>query len=281
MTMGTSVQATGYVFSFWGRVFGGDRGQFRGQQWVFPENYSKTREGAVVYNGATVAPDVQIGQNSIIGCSRVEEGVKIGRKVTIGDDVIIARGAEIGDGVTVASKAFIGHDSVIYSGSSIGLQSFIGARNKIGYHRDSEKPLGTEIGERVVTGYGVEVKHNTKIQDWVQIARLSQIGRTFPQSEFTGRMKIGVGTHIGESVLLGMGTGYNCRIANGVHVEGDGRKGFKRGIDVGDHERLLIAPLLDRQVLVRGINGADFSHIPVRENVGSFRHLASANAWER
>jgi UDP-N-acetylglucosamine acyltransferase len=138
---------------------------------------------AVVADGASLAPDVEIGPFAVIG-----ENVKIGSGTKVGAHAVI-------DGITT-----IGKDCRIFAGATVGLEP-----QSIAYKNE---PTGVQIGDRVM------------IREYATIHRATQSG-TFTiigdECFLMNYVHIAHDCHLGKGVIMANAS----MLAGHVHV-GDG-----------------------------------------------------------
>lgn len=87
---------------------------------------AEIEDGTIVFPGAAINPDVQIGVHVLIGNNAViesntiiEDFINIGSNTSIGTGVLISHGADIGANVRIANQVNIGKYARIDAGSII------------------------------------------------------------------------------------------------------------------------------------------------------------------
>ncbi len=88
----------------------------------YVSKYAYIGEGTVVFHGAVINSDVEVGNNCIINSqSLIEHDVKIGSQVHI------STGAKVNGGCKIGNGTFIGSGAVIRENVEIGINCIIGA----------------------------------------------------------------------------------------------------------------------------------------------------------
>jgi UDP-3-O-[3-hydroxymyristoyl] glucosamine N-acyltransferase len=165
---------------------------------------------AVISANATVAENVEIYANAVIGDSCViERGVRIMPNVIIYANVIIRENTSIHSGVSIRENCEIGRRCIIHNNSTIGCDGF-------GYAKDENKRwLKIPQTGRVVLEDDVEIGANTaidcasvgetRIKRGAKIDNLVQIGHSCVIDEdslICAQTGLAGSSHIGKRVIL-------------------------------------------------------------------------------
>lgn len=175
-----------------------------------PEVRSFVHPTAVIDETATVAKDVEIHANVVIGAScNVASGVRIMPNATLYDGVTIGAGTTIHSGVSVRENCEIGDRCIIHNNTTIGSDGF-------GYAKTAENNwLKIPQTGRVVVEDDVEIGANTaidrasvgetRIKRGAKIDNLVQIGHSCTVDEdalICSQTGLAGSSHIGKRVLL-------------------------------------------------------------------------------
>jgi len=141
---------------------------------------------ARIGRGVTIGQQVSVGEYAIIGAdAKLGDGVAIGPHCVVGDGVSIGEGARLFPGVTIYAGATLGARTVIHSGGRIGCDGFgyvfrDGAHQKIPHVGRCIIGDDVEIGANTTIDRGsiddTVVGDGTKIDNLVQIAHNVRIG---------------------------------------------------------------------------------------------------------
>ena len=152
----------------------------------------------------------------------IDEQVRFGKNVTLGDNVTILAGCYIGDNVTIGSNTLlypnvtlyhgtqIGERCIIHSGTVIGSDGYGFAHTKTGEHvkiyqnGDAVIEDDVEIGanctvDRAVFGT-TYVREGTKIDNLIQIAHNCEVGE---HCLFASQVGLSGSTTLGRNVVMG------------------------------------------------------------------------------
>lgn len=179
---------------------------------------------AVIDTSATVASDVEICANVVIGKnSEIESGVKLFPNVTIYDGVRIGKNSILHSGVAVRENCEIGENCIVHNNSTIGSDGF-------GYAKTEEKRWLKipQIG-RVVLEDDVEIGANTAI-DCASVGE-SRIRRG---AKIDNLVQIGHSCTIDEDALICSQTGLAGSSVIGKRVILAGQVGIAGHLKVGD-----------------------------------------------
>lgn len=223
---------------------------FKGPQLLHKDPHFAYAKIALLYN------KVDHGPKGVHPTAIIEEGVTLGKDVTIGAYSYVAKGSVIGDGVVLYPHVYIGQDvvigedcvlhpqTVVYYGSRIGARCLfhagciIGADGfgfavsggeickipQIGIVRiEDDVECGASVTiDRAASGETL-VKRGCKFDDKVHIGHNVEVGQNCMFSAFSG---IAGSTKIGDWVLMGGHSG----VADHLHVASGSRIGAKTGV---------------------------------------------------
>ncbi|VAW16958.1 UDP-3-O-[3-hydroxymyristoyl] glucosamine N-acyltransferase [hydrothermal vent metagenome] len=167
--------------------------------------------------------EITLGANAIIGSgAEIGSGSIIGSNTVIGPGVTIGRNTSIGANVTVECS-LIGDNVIIHPGAAIGVEGF----GWIDHGRPNTKvpqlgrtilQSGVEVGANACIDRGALgdtiIGQGTKIGGLVEIGHNCQVGNyclIAPTSALAG------GTILGDSVLMGAGSGAAGHLSIGSH----------------------------------------------------------------
>ncbi len=177
---------------------------------------AKIGEGSVIYPGAFIGQDVEIGKNCIIGPNSV-----------ITNGCFIGDGVEIGP-LSVISFANIGNDCLIHNGVKIGQDGFGFCHREGKNHKIIQIGI-VEIGNNVEIGANscidrgaIEntiIEDDVKIDNLVQVAHNVKIGRS---SVVAGCAALAGSCEIGKYVQIGGNASISghIKINDGAKVAG-------------------------------------------------------------
>lgn len=195
--------------------------------------YSKPYEPRGISDKAVLGRDVSIGSDpSIYPYVVVDDGARLGSRVTLYPGVYIGRGSVIGDdcvlypNVCIRDGVAVGNRVIIHAGSVIGSDGF-GFVTESGRHHKIPQVGGViieddvEIGanctiDRATLGNTV-IKKGTKLDNLVHIAHNVTIGE---HCLFAAQVGIAGSTAVGNYVVLGgqVGVGDHVKISDRVMV---------------------------------------------------------------
>lgn len=140
-----------------------------------------------------------MNNNRIAKTAFIDDGVRVGNHVVIGENVIIKSGTILGDYVTIEDNVYIDYDVIIRDYVTIGENGTVGARCILGEYlsdfycknRNMEHPLiigehalirsetiiygDNQIGNYLQTGHRVTIREKSQIGNHVRIGTLSDI----------------------------------------------------------------------------------------------------------
>jgi len=194
--------------------------------------------GAVVGEGAELAPDVALGAGCVVGPrARVGEGSVLWPGVVLGPDVVVGRRARLGARVVVEARCRLGDRVVVGAGSVIGADGF-GFRQLGGRHVKSPQVGGVRIGDDVELGAlctvdrarlgETVVGEGCKLDDHVHVGHNASVG---PHCVLAGGTRLAGSVTLGRGCLLAGGIG----VADGVHL-GEGTTVAAHALVVRDTE---------------------------------------------
>jgi UDP-3-O-[3-hydroxymyristoyl] glucosamine N-acyltransferase len=223
---------------------------FKGPQLLHKDPHFAYAKAALLFH------KVDHGQRGVHPTAIIEEGVTLGKDVTIGAYTYVGRGSVIGDRVVLYPHVYIGLDvmigadtvmhpqTVIYYGSRIGQRCLFHAGCVIGADGFGFAVSGGEIGkipqigivrieddvecgasvtiDRAANGETL-VKRGCKFDDKVHIGHNAEVGENCMFSAFSG---IAGSTKVGDWVLMGGHSG----VADHLHVVSGTRIGAKTGV---------------------------------------------------
>jgi UDP-3-O-[3-hydroxymyristoyl] glucosamine N-acyltransferase len=175
-----------------------------------PELRKFVHASAVIDPSATVAEEVEIHANAVIGANcRIASGVRIMPNATIYDGVSIGENSTIHSGVSIRENCEIGRNCIIHNNSTIGSDGF-------GYAKDENKHwLKIPQTGRVVLEDDVEIGANTaidcasvgetRLKRGAKIDNLVQIGHSCTIDEdalICSQTGLAGSSHIGKRVIL-------------------------------------------------------------------------------
>lgn len=193
---------------------------FQSKQIKNIESCKKEYRDTIIYSGAFIGENVQIGKNCIIMPNAVIcDNVKIGDNVTIYPNVTIYKDCIIGNNVNIHAGSVIGSDGFGYAHTSSGEHIKIEHLGNVIIEDDVEIGANTTIDRAVLNS--TIIKKGAKIDNLVQIGHNCVIGEytiLVSQVGFAGS------TTTGRNVVCGgqVGTGGHVHIGDFVQVAGRG-----------------------------------------------------------
>lgn len=235
----------------------------RAMRLFFPEPTLKKliHQTAVIDETATVAKDVEIHANAVIGADCIiASGVRIMPNVTIYDGVKIGENTTIHAGVSVRENCEIGSNCIIHNNSTIGSDGF-------GYAKDENKQwLKIPQTGRVVLENDVEIGANTAID-------CASVGETRLKrgAKIDNLVQIGHSCTIDEDALICAQTGLAGSSFIGKRVILTGQVGIAGHLKIGDDAVLTAKSATSHDVEP----GKIMSGIPAFENREWLRSTAA------
>jgi UDP-3-O-[3-hydroxymyristoyl] glucosamine N-acyltransferase len=186
-------------------------------------------EMAFIHNQTTVDPSASIGAFSVI-----KQGVKIGKKTVIFDQVYIGENVKIGDhtiihpGVKIYRDTEIGDHCILHSNAVIGSDGFgyalspEGSYEKIAQIGKVILEDNVEIGANTVidraTMGATIIRKGVKLDNLIQIAHNVEIGS---DTVIAAQAGIAGSTKIGKKVQIGGQSGFvgHIQIADGAKIQ--------------------------------------------------------------
>jgi UDP-3-O-[3-hydroxymyristoyl] glucosamine N-acyltransferase len=184
---------------------------------------------AVIGPGCALAASVSVGPHAVL-----EEGVRLGERVTVGPGCVLQAGASVGDDsqlvarVTVCRGVRIGRRALLHPGAVIGADGFGFASDTDGWLKVPQ--LGAvSIGDDVEVGANTTidrgaigdtvVEHGVKLDNQIQIGHNVRIGA---HTAIAGCVGISGSTTIGRRCMIGgaVGIAGHLTIADDVIVTG-------------------------------------------------------------
>lgn len=208
--------------------------------------YVRPYEPAGVSDKASIGRDVVIGSEPSIHPNVViEDGARIGDRVTLYPGVYVGKGSIIGDdsvlypNVCIREGVSIGRRVIIHAGAVIGADGF-GFVTEGGVHHKIPQVGGViieddvEIGanstvDRATLGNTV-IKQGTKLDNLVHVAHNVTIGR---HCLIAAQAGIAGSSTLGDYVVLGGQVGVADHVAIGDRVMAGGKTGVTRSVDAG------------------------------------------------
>ena len=203
-----------------------------------PQLIVENVDAALIEALTIFAPELKGAKEGIDPTAKVAGDVKIGKRVSIGPNVIIDEGAQIGENTIIGSGCKIGENSklgkncrldsnvVVYHNCTIGNNIIIQANSTIG---------STGFGYSFINGAHRLIPHNgtVVIEDCVEIGANCCIDR----AKF-GETRIGAGTKIDNHVQIAHSAiiGRCCLLAGGSGIAGSSKLGD--GVILGGHAGL-------------------------------------------
>ena len=207
--------------------------------------------GAVIHETASVADDVEIHANVVIGRNCViEGGVRIFPNVSIYEGVRIGEKSVLHSGVSVRENCEIGRNCIVHNNTTIGSDGF-------GYAKDEQKRWVKipQVG-RVVLEDDVEIGANTAID-------CASVGETRIKrgAKIDNLVQIGHSCTVDEDALICSQTGLAGSSVIGKRVILAGQVGIAGHLKVGDDAVLTAKSATSHDVesgkIVSGIPGFD------------------------
>jgi len=235
----------------------------RAMRLFFPEPYVKNfvHPSAVIDESATVAADVEIHANVVIGAGcGIASGVRIMPNATIYDGVKIGENTTIHSGVSIRENCEIGRNCIIHNNSTIGSDGF-------GYAKDESKRwLKIPQTGRVVLEDDVEIGANTAID-------CASVGETRIKrgAKIDNLVQIGHSCTIDEDALICAQTGLAGSSHIGKRVILTGQVGIAGHLKIGDDAVLTAKSAISHNVEP----GKIMSGIPAFENRDWLRSTAA------
>ena len=216
---------------------------------------------AVIDPSATVATDVEIQANVVIGKDAViESGVRIFPNVTIYNGARIGRGTVLHSGVSIRENCEVGQRCIVQNNSTIGSHGF-------GYARTEDKRwLKIPQVGRVVLEDDVEIGANCSI-DCASVGE-SRIKRG---AKIDNLVQIGHSCTVGEDALICAQTGLAGSSVIGDRVILAGQVGIAGHLKVGDDAVLTAKSATSHDVEP----GKTISGIPAFDNRDWLRSTAA------
>ncbi|MEP6787108.1 MAG: UDP-3-O-(3-hydroxymyristoyl)glucosamine N-acyltransferase [Acidobacteriota bacterium] len=226
-----------------------------------PELRAFKHPSAVIDETATVAEDVEIHANAVIGpnCT-IANGVRIMPNVTIYAGVSIGENSMIHSGVSVRENCEIGRNCIIHNNSTIGSDGF-------GYAKTEEKRwLKIPQTGRVVLEDDVEIGANTAID-------CASVGETRIKrgAKIDNLVQIGHSCTVDEDALICAQTGLAGSSVIGKRVILTGQVGIAGHLKIGDDAVLTAKSAISHDVEP----GKVMSGIPAFENRDWLRSTAA------
>lgn len=206
---------------------------------------------AVVHETASVADDVQVDANAVIGKDCViDAGVRIHPNVTVYDGARIGENSILHSGVSVRENCEVGRNCVVHNNSTIGSDGF-------GYAKDAEKRWVKipQVG-RVVLEDDVEIGANTAIDR-------ASVGETRIKrgAKIDNLVQIGHSCTVDEDALICSQTGLAGSSVIGKRVILAGQVGIAGHLKVGDDAVITAKSATSHDIepgkIVSGIPGFD------------------------
>jgi len=192
-------------------------------------------EGVILGKGVSIYPFVYVGREAVI-----DDGVVLFPGVYIGDEVHIGEGTVIYPNVSVLRNCVIGKNVIIHAGGVIGSDGF-------GYARDGDVSVkipqtGTvQIGDEVEIGANTSIDRasfeKTVIERGVKTDNLVQIGHNVVVGEHTiivAQAGIAGSTRIGRNVIIGPQVGIIDHLEIGDRAIVVGGSGVAKSIPAGE-----------------------------------------------
>lgn len=217
-----------------------------------PEIEPFIHNSAVIDDSATVANDVEIQANVVVGKNCViESGTRIFPNVTIYNGVKIGKNSVIHSGVSIRENCKIGNNCIIHNNSTIGSDGF-------GYAKTEDKKWLKipQIG-RVALEDDVEIGANTAI-DCASVGE-SRIKRG---AKIDNLVQIGHSCTVDEDALICSQTGLAGSSVIGKRVVLAGQVGIAGHLKVGDDAVVTAKSATSHDVE----NGKIISGIPAFDN---------------
>ena len=136
---------------------------------------------------------VTIGENVNVG-----DRVKLGERVTIGENVNVGNRVELGKESILGNWSNICDEVILCDNVSIGERVSVGKGSKL--DNFVVVRYDSTIGERVYLGYSVVVGNGSKLGDWVKVGDNSILG---DQSILGDDVNLGKGSSLGDWSKLG------------------------------------------------------------------------------
>jgi UDP-3-O-[3-hydroxymyristoyl] glucosamine N-acyltransferase len=204
------------------------------------------------YQATGISERASIGKNAVIGVDPsihafavVDDGARIGDRVTLYPGVYIGRGSVVGDdstiyaNVSIGEKVTIGKRVIIHAGTVIGSDGF-GFVTDGGRHHKIPQVGGVIIEDDVEIGANntvdrgtlgnTVIKKGTKIDNQVHIAHNVTIGE---HCLFAAQVGIAGSSTLGNYVVLGGQAGVADHVTIGDQVMGGGGTGITRDVEPG------------------------------------------------
>ncbi len=204
------------------------------------------------YRASGISDRASIGRNVVVGadpsiypCAVVDDGARIGDRVTLYPGVYIGRESSVGDdaviypNVSIGAGVSIGKRVIIQAGATIGGDGF-GFVTDAGKHHKIPQVGGViieddvEIGanstvDRATLGNTV-IKRGTKIDNLVQVAHNVTIGE---HCLLAGQVGIAGSSTLGNYVVLGGQAGVADHVAIGDRVMAGGGSAITKDVEAG------------------------------------------------
>ncbi len=168
------------------------------------------------------------------GCD-IDEFVRFGKNVTLGDNVTILAGCYLGDNVTVGSDTLLHPNVTLYHGTQIGERCIIHSGTVIG--GDGYGFAHTRTGEHVK----IYQNGNTVIEDDVEIGSNCTVDRAVFGTTYVRRgtkidnlIQIGHNCDVGENCLFASQAGLSGSTTLGRNVVMGGQSATAGHLSIGD-----------------------------------------------
>jgi UDP-3-O-[3-hydroxymyristoyl] glucosamine N-acyltransferase len=208
--------------------------------------HGKPYRAAGISERASIGKNVSVGADpSIHAFAVVDDGARIGDRVTLYPGVYVGKGSSIGDdslvyaNVSIGEKVNIGKRVIIQAGAAIGGDGF-GFVTDGGKHHKIPQVGGVIIEDDVEIGANTAVdratlgntliKKGTKIDNLVQVAHNVSIGE---HCILAGQAGISGSTTLGSYVVLGGQAGAADHITIGDKVMAGGGTAITRDVEPG------------------------------------------------
>jgi UDP-3-O-[3-hydroxymyristoyl] glucosamine N-acyltransferase len=204
------------------------------------------------YQAAGISDRASIGRNAVIGadpsirpCAVVDDGARIGDRVTLYPGAYLGRGSSVGDdsvihaNVSIGEKVTIGKRVIIHAGAVLGSDGF-GFVTDAGKHHKIPQVGGiiieddVEIGgnctiDRATLGNTI-IKKGTKLDNQVHVAHNVTIGE---HCLIAGQAGIAGSSTLGNYVVLGGQAGVSDHMTIGDRVMAGGKAVITRDVASG------------------------------------------------
>src|SRR5262245_16485293 len=244
------------------------------------------------YESRGIAAEVVQGKNVSIGQESsiwpfvtLQDGVKIGARVTLYPGVFVGEGSAIGDdsllypNVTIREGCTLGSRVIVHSGTVIGADGFGYVQNEGRHHKipqlggviiEDDVELGANVTvDRATLGQTV-IKKGTKIDNLVQVAHNVTIGE---HAILVAQVGIAGSTTVGSGVVIGGQAGLADHLDVGDRVIIAARAGVNRSLTGG--QIVSGAPAMPHETSIKA--QAVFSRLPeLRQHVRALEQRVKA-----